>query len=353
MIQNSLTFDDVLLVPKYSDISSRTEVDISNLLEPDIKLELPIISSPMDTVSEVDMSVAMANSGGLSILHRRCSIEQQIEMVLKLKEIQPNNPIAAAVGTTGDFFERTQELINNGVSIICIDTAHGHHNNVGEALEKINNLPNRTMLHIMAGNVATGEGYYYLASRGANSVRVGVGGGAICSTRINTGFGVPNLSAIFDCVNKRKEIKWENSEAYTPSIIIDGGIKHPGDIVKSLAAGADFIMCGSLLAGTDETPGEIITSLDGIKTKVYRGMASKAVMKDWNKTAAPEGISTTIAYKGPVGPILQDLAGNIRSGFSYAGARNLKELQQNAHFIQQTQAGQQESFTHILHRRGL
>ena len=192
----------------------------------------------------------------------------------------------------------------------------------------------------MAGNVATLEAFNDLADWGANSIRVGIGGGSICSTRINTGHGIPTYQSIHDCSYSNRDAK----------IIADGGIKNSGDIVKALAAGADFVMLGSMLAGTDESPGEIFTS-GNKKYKVYRGMASRSAQMDWRgKSSSPEGVSTTIPYKGSVVNILQDVAGNIKSGFSYSGVRDLRELQSKATFLQQTPAGQYESSTHILRR---
>jgi IMP dehydrogenase len=198
----------------------------------------------------------------------------------------------------------------------------------------------------MAGNVATGKGFQDLSDWGADSIRVGIGGGSICSTRLQTGFGVPNLAAIFDCAQ---------TQAYKSGktkLIVDGGIKNSGDMVKAFAAGAHFVMCGSMLAGTDESPGETFTDGNGVKMKNYRGMASREAQTDWRgKSSAPEGISTFIKHKGSVVPILQDIHGNIQSGYSYAGARNFHELAGKVQFIQQTSAGAAESFTHILNKK--
>lgn len=366
MMQEALTFDDVLLVPKYSDIESRKEIDIGGMLySPNhggvrggIRLNFPIVSSPMDTVTEHLMAETMAENGGLGIVHRYNTIEQQMATINKMKDCH----VGAAIGVTGDFLERAQELINNRVNVICIDVAHGDHILMKKAIEAVRKLD--PAIHIMAGNVATGEAFVRLAQWGADSIRVGIGGGSICSTRINTGFGVPNLAVIFDCMTKWKEynvVFKECGDGFTrpvsgnfqkPTLIVDGGIKTAGDIVKALAAGADFVMCGSLLAGTAESPGEVLMNDDGRQVKVFRGMASREAQTNFKGTSsAPEGISTTIPFKGSVVPILQDLAGNIRSGFSYAGARNIEELRRNAHFIKQTHAGQHESFTHILSKR--
>ena len=345
MLQTALTFDDVLLIPKFSSIVSRSEVDLSLNLGPSIQLSLPVISSPMDTVTEAEMAVAISKAGGLGIIHRYNSIEQQAKLVTEAKE-KGAKFVGAAVGSTGDFYERASELVKWGVDVVCVDVAHGHHQNVKDAIEKIKNHPSHYKFHLMAGNVATGKGFQDLSDWGADSIRVGIGGGSICSTRLQTGFGVPNLAAIFDCVQ---------TQAYKSGktkLIVDGGIKNSGDMVKAFAAGAHFVMCGSMLAGTDESPGETFTDSNGVKMKNYRGMASREAQTDWRgKSSAPEGISTFIKHKGSVAPILQDIHGNIQSGYSYAGARNFHELAGKVQFIQQTSAGAAESFTHILNKK--
>jgi IMP dehydrogenase len=345
MLQTALTFDDVLLVPKFSSIVSRSEVDLSLNLGPSIQLSLPVISSPMDTVTEADMAVAISKAGGLGIIHRYNSIDQQAKLVREAKQSGAKF-VGAAVGSTGDFYERASELVKWGVDVVCVDVAHGHHQNVREAIEKIKNHPSHYKFHLMAGNVATGKAFQDLSDWGADSIRVGIGGGSICSTRLQTGFGVPNLAAIFDCVQ---------TQAYRSGktkLIVDGGIKNSGDMVKAFAAGAHFVMCGSMLAGTDESPGETFTDSNGVKMKNYRGMASREAQTDGRgKSSAPEGISTFIKHKGSVVPILQDIHGNIQSGYSYAGARNFHELAGKVQFIQQTSAGAAESFTHILNKK--
>jgi IMP dehydrogenase len=343
MIQTALTFDDLLLVPRFSDITSRAQINIDSKLDDKITLTLPVISSPMDTVTEVDMAVTMSNHGGLGIIHRYNTSEQQADLVRQAKE-NGAKYVGGAIGVTDDWLTRAQDLIEAGVDVICVDVAHGHHKNVENVLKKLKHFfPD---LHIMAGNVATGEGFQALSDWGANSIRAGVGGGAICSTRLQTGFGVPNMTVILDCIQ---------AEAYKSGktkLIIDGGIKYTGDMVKAFAAGAHFVMCGSLLAGTDESPGETFVDASGVKMKNYRGMASREAQTNWRgKSSAPEGISTFIKHKGSVEPILEDIRGNIQSGFSYAGAHNMQQLRENAKFIQQTSAGLNESFTHILNKK--
>ena len=342
-MKKTLSFDDVLLVPSYSDIKSRGEVDLSVDMGGNLNLSLPIIASPMDSVSEDEMALAMADAGGISIIHRYNTIERQVELIKRvIAEHYPIN-VGAAVGVTGDYLERAYAIRAAGVNTICVDIAHGHHTLMKEALDTLRNKFNNS-LHIMAGNVATLEGFNDLADWGADSIRVGIGGGSICSTRIQTGHGVPTLQSVMDCAKSDRDAR----------LIADGGIKTSGDVVKALAVGADAVMLGSMLAGTDETPGGVFVDKygDGLDYKVYRGMASRNAQMDWRgKSSSPEGISTTVRYKGPVLDVLQDLTGGIKSGFSYSGARTLSELHAKAEFIRQTLAGQSESNTHILSRR--
>jgi IMP dehydrogenase len=337
--KEALTYDDVLLVPQYSDIQSRKEIDVGNFLDDNIHLELPVISSPMDTVTESDMGIAMYKAGGLGVVHRYNTPAEQVAII---NQIQQNTDasIAAAVGVTGDFESRARSVFDAGANIICIDVAHGHHILMKSALETLRNIFG-IAAHLMAGNVATRQGYEDLADWGADSVRCNVGGGSICSTRIQTGHGVPGLQTIFDCAQSDRDAK----------IIADGGIKSSGDMVKALAAGADFIMIGSMLAGTKESPGLIVNERNGSKHKTYRGMASKEAQMDWRaKYSSNEGVSTRIPYKGSVADVLRDIKNGLASGFSYSGARNIKQLWTGAEWIRQTSAGLTESKTHILER---
>ena len=338
-----LAYDDVLLVPQYSDIKSRREIHIGNTLTTHrdghytCALDLPIIASPMDTISENEMGIAMWQEGGLAIIHRYNTIQEQLDIIDDVIYASAN--AAAAIGTSGDYLERARALIGGGVKILCVDVAHGHHILMKEALTSLRQEFG-DQVHIMAGNVATLEGYNDLVDWGADSVRCNIGGGSICSTRIQTGHGVPGLQTIIDCAR---------SDRGAP-IVADGGIRNAGDIVKALAAGADFVMLGSLLSGTDETPGDVINTREG-KFKSYRGMASKDAQIEWRgKTASLEGIATTVTCKGSVQNVLLELARGIRSGLSYSGARSIGELQQKAKFMRQTGSGQTESSTHILKR---
>tara|TARA_R100000008_G_C3582587_1_gene169634 strand:+ start:567 stop:1589 length:1023 start_codon:yes stop_codon:yes gene_type:complete len=338
-MKKSLSFDDTLLVPKYSEIRSRSDVDTSAFLSESIELTLPVISSPMDTVTELNMAKSMSSAGGLGIIHRYNSVEEQAKIVFDVYTSGVKH-VAAAIGMTGDFLERAQNVVDSGANILCIDVAHGHHVMMRDALSSLKNKFGRDV-HLMAGNVATLEAFDDLASWGADSVRVGIGGGSICSTRLVSGHGVPTLQSVIDCARTAHEIP----------IVADGGFKTSGDIIKALAAGADFVMLGSMLAGTKETPGQVFTSADGSRYKVYRGMASSNAQKDWRgKSSTPEGVSSTVAYRGPVAEVLRDIAGGIRSGLSYSGCTSIRDLQLNCEFTTQTSAGQSESGTHILWR---
>ena len=344
MLKDTVCFDDVLLVPQKSNINSRDEISLETSLG-SRSFRFPIISSPMDTVTEASMSLSMFQSGGLGIVHRYNTPSEQCNIIRDIAESLENTNnfnignIAAAIGTSSDFKQRSQFIYECGARILCVDVAHGHHSLVERSLKTIRDLFGESVT-IIAGNVATAEAFRDLSEWGADAVRVGIGGGSICSTRIQTGHGVPTLQSVLDC-----------RDASDAAIIADGGVKTPGDVVKSLAAGADMVMLGSMLAGTDESPGDVFQSSDNKKYKVYRGMASPEAQIAWRGEARSlEGISTTIPYRGPVKHILRKLSTNIKSGLSYTGARNLSELRAKAKFIRQTSSGLSESKTHILSR---
>jgi IMP dehydrogenase len=344
MFREALTYDDVLLVPQYSDIESRKEVIIGNWLDESRGLwfDLPVISAPMDTVCEDQMAITLGKMGGLGIIHRYNTIERQCEIADIVTEEIGISKFGCAIGITGDYLERATALVESNVKILCLDVAHGDHILMKKALitlrEKLGDH-----VHLMAGNVATLNGVNNLVNWGANSIRVGIGGGSICSTRIQTGHGVPSLDSVVECAGT----------PYDVAIIADGGIRNSGDIVKALGARADFCMLGSVLAGTSKSPGEVyVSARSGEATKVYRGMASKDAQMDWRgKVSSLEGISTTIPYKGETSDIINQLENGIRSGFSYSGARTISELWSKAKFIRQTSAGTRESDTHILARK--
>lgn len=340
-MKEAVSFDDVLLVPQYSDIESRAQVNIGSDLDKNLKFDLPVISSPMDTITEDKMAMSLHQAGGLGVIHRYNSVSEQASMVEKLRLQSDTMPIAVAIGATGDYLNRADTIIKFGANILCIDTAHGHHIAMERAIKTLKDGYGE-MVHIMAGNVATLNAFDALSEWGADSIRIGIGGGSICSTRLVTGHGVPTLESVLQCAKTRHSTK----------IIADGGIKTSGDIVKALAAGADFVMVGSMLAGTEETPGETFHNNTGKKYKVYRGMASSEAQSDWRgRSSTPEGVATTVPYKGEVAPILDNLIGGIRSGFSYSGARSLKEFQIKSKFIRQSTAGQIESSTHIMRKK--
>lgn len=334
-LKEALTYQDVLLVPRFSDISSRSEVDLETKLDENTSLRLPILASPMDTVSESVMGMAMSDLGGMAVIHRYNTPEEQAKLVYESQA----DVVAAAIGMTGDFQQRAELLINSGVTALCVDVAHGHHASMRTALKWLKDNCGDT--HIIAGNVATREGFDALADWGADSVRCNIGGGSICTTRVQTGHGVPGLHTIFDCAG--------SVNAGNVNIIADGGIRNSGDIVKALAAGADFVMLGSLLAGTDESPGEVFEDATGAQFKSYRGMASRDAQVDWRgRVGTPEGVASVVPYRGSVYTIVEQLAGGMKSGLSYSGARTVRQLQARARFIRQTGAGQVESSAHIL-----
>jgi len=333
MFTKTLAFDDVLLRPRYSDIVTRKDVDLSVEIGTPRSMRLPIFASPMDTVMSVPMAIRVFDAGGRGILHRYCSIDEQVEALMCCETAE----VFAAVGVTGDWFDRALALVDSGAAGICIDVAHGYHKTVLSAVEQLKHaLP--LGVHLMAGNVATLNGFDALAEAGADSVRVGVGGGSICSTRIQTGHGVPTFQSVLEC----------SQSEYDCLLIADGGIKNSGDIVKALAAGADAVMIGSMLAGTTESPGEVITNPGVPPVKVYRGMASPEAQVAWRgKYSSNEGVSRTVPLKGPVASTLYEIDKGIRSGLSYSGVRNIRELQAKSEFITQTSAGAKESSTHI------
>ena len=333
MFSKSLAFDDVLLRPRYSSIVTRKDVDLSVDISTPRPMRLPVFASPMDTVMSVPMAVRIFESGGRGILHRYCTVDEQVETLRSCE----GSEVFAAVGVTGDWFDRALALVDNGAAGLCIDVAHGHHKTVMSAVEKLKStLP--FGVHLMAGNVATLGGFDALAEAGADSIRVGVGGGSICSTRVQTGHGVPTFQSVLEC----------SESEYDCLLIADGGIKNSGDIVKALAAGADAVMVGSMLAGTAEAPGEVISNHGSTPVKVYRGMASPEAQVAWRgKYSSNEGVSRTVPLKGPVTSVLYEIDKGIRSGLSYSGARNIRELQAKSDFIIQTSAGAKESSTHI------
>lgn len=345
-IVDALTFDDVLLIPDESDVIP-AEVLTETSLSKNIRLKIPVLSAAMDTVSEGDMALAMHENGGMAVIHRNMTPQAQADIIRHARE--KNACVAAAVGTGEDNFERARILIDAGADMIVVDTAHGHSANVLKQIDSIKNIPNCPTL--CAGNIATGKAAIALADAGADCVKVGVGPGSICTTRIVAGVGVPQLTAILNVA--------ETCRKRGITIIADGGIRHSGDIVKAIAAGANAVMVGSLLAGTVEAPGDVIT-LNGQSYKTYRGMGSIGAMQagsadryfqksatDANKLVA-EGVEGLVHVKGSAGDILHQLVGGLRSGMGYVGAHNLDELYQRGEFVKITNAGLKESHVHDL-----
>jgi IMP dehydrogenase len=345
-ITEALTFDDVLLLPRYSSILPAT-TNISLHLTNKIFLKVPFISSAMDTVTESKMAIAIAKEGGLGIIHRNLDIKNQSREITKVKN--KKYLVGAAIGTNKEDFDRARSLVSHGVDLIVIDTAHGHSEKVLRTLTNIKKIIKK--VPICVGNIATGEAAKKLYNSGADIIKVGIGPGSICTTRMVAGVGVPQISAIMEvkkALNKKK-IK----------IISDGGIKFSGDIAKALAAGADAIMMGSIFAGTEESPGKKF-KFNGKIYKQYRGMGSIGAMsagsanryfqkkfKDKSKFV-PEGVEGRVEYKGKVSNIIYQLQGGLRSSMGYIGAKNLEEINKKAKFIKITKAGFYESMVHSV-----
>jgi len=340
-MKKALTYDDINIVPKYSEVEHRDKIDISTQFTKKIKLDLPIVSSPMDTITELDMVIELDMLGGMGIIHRFMSIEKQSNMTNTLYTY--NVKFGAAIGVTGDWFERAQELVKNGCNVLLIDVAHGHHKLVGEAIERIKNIQG---VEVVAGSVATREAVQYLCEKGADTIRVGIGNGSLCETRIRTGVGIPQVTALLDCV--------AIADSYDVPIIADGGIRNIGDVCKGLACGADSVMLGSLLSGTKESPGEIEKVGEWPNEqlfKKYRGSASLDSKKSRGSNKNVEGNHTVIPYKGKVKRIIQDIQEGIRSSFSYVGANDISEFHSKVELVQVTRAGNIEGKPHLLNTK--
>ena len=335
----AFTYDDILLVPSYNHYESRRSVDISmTCRRAKLHLDLPLMTANMDTITEAEMANFIGAKGGIGVLHRFMPIEDNVRMFK-----QCAYPAFVSVGCTDKDLERAEALRDAGALHFCVDVAHAHAKYVGKTLKTLRQMFGEEAC-IMAGNVATYAGADFLASCSADIVKVGIGGGSVCTTRIKTGFGVPNLTAIRNCARVDR------------SIVADGGIRYAGDIVKALAFGADFVMVGSMLAGTAPTPGPLHekTGADGAtyKFKVYRGMASSEVAQEYHggvaewKTA--EGVAIEVPYREDADGIVADIIGGLRSGLTYGGASTIRELQRKLDYIEITPAGRTESLPHRL-----
>lgn len=344
MFPKAFTFNDVLLVPAYSEILP-SQVNVETQLGSNLKLTMPILSAAMDTVTTNQMAIAMGLNGGLGVIHKNLNITAQAQEVAFVKAA--GCLCAAAVGPGPDLEARSRALVDAGVDALVLDTAHGHSRGVIEGVRKLKTWFPRVTL--MAGNIATADAAKALIEAGADVVKVGIGPGSICTTRIVAGVGVPQLTAILEVAAVTRPLG--------VGLIADGGIQQSGDITKAIAAGADAVMLGSLLAGTKESPGEVIEDA-GRSWKSYRGMGSLSAMADGSKDRyaqadisegkklVAEGVEARTLYKGEIGPILYQLTGGLRSGMGYLGASNLRELRQKAKFVQITPAGLKESHVH-------
>jgi IMP dehydrogenase len=322
---------------------SRHDVDLTMVIGSDnrsISLSLPVIAAPMDTVCDVEMCIAISRLGGLGIMHRYMSYDEQIRKSEVLSDARFD--FGVAVASNNGFLDQAQRLYDVGVRLLLVDTANGHGSYAVDAVKALRDKFDD--VHIMAGNVAAAEGFANLANAGADSVRVGIGGGSACTTRMVSGHGVPTMASIMD-VDEWRDI----SNSYNCSIIADGGIRNSGDMVKSFAAGADAVMVGSMLAGTDEAPGDILTDAGGREVKMFRGMASAAAQSDsMGRISVSEGISTTIPYKGSVGHILTQIKGGLGSGCSYSGCEKLSNLASVSEYVEVTANSINESRPHAL-----
>ncbi len=344
--KESFTFDDVTLVPQYSSVLPY-ETITSIKLDENLKLDIPLMSSAMDTITESKMAIAIAKSGGIGIIHRNLSI---IEQTKEVKKVKKNNLfVGAAVGTNTKDIDRVYKLLESKVDLIVVDTAHGHTKKVLSIIKKIKKISKKCIL--CAGNIATAKAAKFLADLGVDIVKVGIGPGSICTTRLVAGIGVPQLSAILDVKKALKN--------YKTKIISDGGIKFSGDLAKAIAAGADAVMIGSLFSGTTESPGKIFK----YKRKLYknfRGMGSVGAMsmgsadryfQKKNKNTSkyvPEGVEGIVRFKGPVNKIIFKLIGGLRSSMGYMGSKTIKELQKKSEFVKITKAGFYESAVHNI-----
>ena len=344
VIKDSFTFDDVTLVPQYSSVLP-SETITAIKLSYNLNLQIPLMSSAMDTVTESKMAIAISKLGGIGVIHRNLSIEKQVMEIKKVKK--SNYLVGAAIGVDPKEFERAEELIKVKTDLIVIDTAHGHTQKVLNMVRKIKKKLNNC--NLCAGNIATGKAAKFLADSGVDIVKVGIGPGSICTTRLVAGIGVPQLSAVLEVKKALKN--------YKTKIISDGGIKFSGDLAKAIAAGADAIMIGSLFSGTIESPGKIIKH-KGKLYKNFRGMGSAGAMaagsadryyqkKSQNVSKyVPEGVEGLVKFKGTVEKIIYNLIGGLKSSMGYLGAKTISDLQKKGEFVKITKAGFYESMVH-------
>lgn len=342
MSKTAFTYDDIQLIPCYSTIASRKDISLETQLSKNWSLKIPIVASPMDTVCETNMAIKMMELGGVGCIHRFCGMIEQAEMVSKVAIYKHSTmyvsaqdlPVMAAIGVSERDKDRAKMLVDAGADVLLIDVAHGDHENVVKMIKWCKKEFKKTDVDIIAGNIATAEAAERL-QEGADGLRVGIGGGSLCTTRVRTGFGVPNVTSLEEIRN-----------VATVPVMADGGIRSSGDIAKALAVGADNVMIGSLIAGTDESPGRIIESKKGLY-KRYRGSASLETKMAHNQEERNvEGESTTIPYKGGVKFVIKDLCDGIRSALSYGGAKDIKHYVPE--YVKVTNSGLNEAKPHLL-----
>ncbi len=340
IIGEGLSYDDVLIVPKYNKIRSRREVFLRTQVTRNYFLDMPLIAANMDTICESEMAIAFGRLGGLGVIHRFLTIDQQAEEVRKVKNT--GLICAAAIGIK-DYEERVKKLADAGVDILVLDIAHGHSKFAGKTLDWVKQ--NYPQIDVMVGNIATKDAAHYFLSKGADAIKVGVGPGSMCTTRLMTGMGVPQITAIMDT--------YEETQGRIP-LCADGGVRHPGDMAKAIGAGANTVMIGGIISGTNETPGVVFEDSSRKKFKEYRGMASydatiKRLELDGKKheeVISVEGAKTIVPIKGPVEPIIKEYLGGLASGMTYFGAKNIDEFCGKADFIKISSAGMSESIAH-------
>ncbi|WP_381415280.1 IMP dehydrogenase [Spiroplasma endosymbiont of Anurida maritima] len=359
LLDLGLTFDDVLLVPQKSEVLPN-EVNLKTRLSKNINLNIPFISAAMDTVTEHSMVIDLALMGATGVIHKNLSIKEQALEVEKVKKIKVNfqkHPqalvdkenkliVGAAVSNGDNTIDRVSELVKKGVDFIVLDSAHGHSKNIINTLKNIKS--NFSNVDVIVGNIATYQAAKDLVEAGADGLKVGIGPGSICTTRVVAGVGVPQITAIANV--------YEYCAKIDMPFIADGGIKYSGDVVKAIATGANCVMLGSMFSGTLQAPGEVII-INGQKYKSYVGMGSIAAMErgskdryfqEHSKKLVPEGIESMVEFKGDVKDIVFQMIGGLKSGMGYTGAKNIEELRTNAKFVRITGAGLKESHPHSL-----
>ena len=342
-LETGLTFDDVLLIPRRSSIRSRQDVSVKTRLSRNINMDLPILAANMDTVCEEEMALALARLGGVGIIHRFLPVDAQAKMVESVKKEDSSFIVGAAVGTDHDAVSRSKALVASGADLLVLDIAHGHAEHPINTLKELKQEFPET--DVVVGNVATQAGAEDLCEAGADAIKVGVGPGGVCTTRLVAGVGVPQLTAIF------------SASGIPVPVIADGGIKSSGDIAKAIAAGADSVMIGSMFAGTKESPGDVESSPRGLVKRV-RGMASfeaiearahrlgEPVDDEYFEQRVPEGVEGAVPYKGEVSKVIAQLVAGLKSGMSYSDARSIPEFWEKAEFIKVTPTGLRENQPH-------